>query len=400
VGTAGAAFVGVSSRGPTNTPTLVASWSQYTSVFGEFLEGCLLARAVYGYFCNGGGACYVVRVGGHPTSRSESTGVPRTDVAPEATTLGNAWPPGPEVTGWSLSGADDFVGNPADGTGLGGLEGIDEVTMVNVPDLMSAYRHGLVDMEGIRSVQPAMIAHCERMGDRMAILDAPPGLDAAQVRQWRVDSVAYDSEYACLYWPWIEVLDPATGTDLVIPPGGHVTGVWGRNDDTRGVHKAPANEVVRGAIGLERGIRWSEHDLLNPVGINCIRSPPGRGIRVWGARTLSSDPSWRYLTVRRLVTYLEQSILEGTGWVVLEPNDSRLWATIRGRVSAFLTSEWRKGALFGMTPSEAFYVTCDEETNPPDVIAAGDVVFDVGVAPVKPSEFVTLRLSQSSARST
>jgi phage tail sheath protein FI len=120
---------------------------------------------------------------------------------------------------------------------------------------------------------------------------------------------------------------------------------------------------------------------------------------VWGARTLTSDPSWRYLTVRKLVTYLEQSILEGTGWVVLEPNDSRLWATIRGRVSAFLTNEWRNGASIGMTPSEAFYVTCDEETNPPDVIAAGDVVFDVGIAPVKPSEFVTLRLSQSSAGS-
>ena len=166
-----------------------------------------------------------------------------------------------------------------------------------------------------------------------------------------------------------------------MPPSGFVAGIWGRNDDTRGVHKAPANEVVRGAISLEVQITKNEHDLLNPVGINCLRTFPGRGIRVWGARTLSSDPAWRYLNVRRLFNYLEESILNGTNWVVFEPNDDALWAKIRRTISAFLVNEWRKGALFGLTPDEAFYVKCDRETNPAEGIDAGQVVCQIGVAP-------------------
>ena len=177
-----------------------------------------------------------------------------------------------------------------------------------------------------------------------------------------------------------------------------MAGIWGRNDDTRGVHKAPANEVVRGAITLEVNITKNEHDLLNPQGINCIRAFPGRGIRVWGARTLSSDPAWRYLNVRRLFNYLEESILNGTQWVVFEPNDDGLWAKIRRTIAAFLVMEWRKGALFGLTPAEAFYVKCDGETNPAEAIDLGQVVCEIGVAPVKPAEFVIFRLSQFSRR--
>jgi phage tail sheath protein FI len=288
------------------------------------------------------------------------------------------------------------VGDPADRTGFGGLEAIDTVTMVSVPDLMAAYQHGQIDLEGVQAVQLAIIAHCELMGDRVAILDPPPGLNAQQIREWRLDKAGYDSKQATLYWPWIKVFDPATGRNIEVPPSGHMAGIWGRNDTTRGVHKAPANEVVRGAISLNLNITKAEHDLLNPHGINCIRSFPGRGIRVWGARTLSSDPAWRYLNVRRLFNYLEKSILNGTDWVVFEPNDEMLWAKIRRTIASFLVMEWRKGALFGATPGDAFYVKCDGETNPAEAIDLGQVLCEIGVAPVKPAEFVIFRLSQFS----
>jgi phage tail sheath protein FI len=268
--------------------------------------------------------------------------------------------------------------------------------MVCVPDLMAAYQQEQLDLEGVKAVQLGMISHCELMGNRVAILDPPPNLNAQKIKQWRMDVTGYDSKYATLYYPWIKVLDPSSGKTMFVPPSGHVAGIWGRNDDTRGVHKAPANEVVRGALELELQLTKNEHDLLNPVGINCIRTFPGRGIRIWGARTLSSDPAWRYLNVRRLFNYLEESILVGTQWVVFEPNDSSLWAKIRRTIASFLVMEWRKGALFGLTPDEAFYVKCDEETNPSEGIDAGQVVCEIGVAPVKPAEFVIFRLAQFS----
>jgi phage tail sheath protein FI len=293
-------------------------------------------------------------------------------------------------------GADDYVGDVSERTGFGGLEAVDEITMVAAPDLMSAYHRGAIDLEAVQAVQLAMIAHCELMGDRMAILDPPPGLSPQQVKEWRVDKAGYDSKYAALYYPWVKVFDPASGSNRLVPPSGHVAGIWGRNDATRGVHKAPANEVIRGAVALETQITRAEQELLNPIGVNCIRAFPGRGIRVWGARTLSSDPSWRYLNVRRLFNYLEESILNGTQWVVFEPNDDALWARIRRTISAFLVNEWRKGALFGLTPDEAFYVRCDRETNPAESIDIGQVICEVGVAPVKPAEFVVFRLAQFS----
>ncbi len=293
-------------------------------------------------------------------------------------------------------GADDYVGDPAHRSGFGGLEAIDPVTMVAVPDLMYAYQKGMIDLEGVKAVQLGMISHCELMGDRVAILDPPPGLNAQQIREWRVDKAGYDSKYAALYWPWMQVLDPSTGKNIMIPPSGAMAGIWGRSDDTRGVHKAPANEVVRGAVSLELNITKHEHDLLNPEGINCIRAFAGRGIRVWGARTLSSDPAWRYLNVRRYFNYLEESILNGTQWVVFEPNDESLWAKMRRTIASFLVMEWRKGALFGLTPQEAFFVKCDGENNPAEAIDLGQVLCEIGVAPVKPAEFVIFRLSQFS----
>ena len=291
---------------------------------------------------------------------------------------------------------DDYVGDSADRTGFGGLEAIDEVTMLAVPDLMAVYQKGMIDLEGVQAVQQAMIAHCELMGDRVAILDAPPGLNAQQVKEWRVDKVGYDSKYATLYWPWIKVLDPLSSQGIFVPPSGHMAGIWARSDETRGVHKAPANEAIRGALALELQITKGEHDQLNPTGINCIRAFPGRGIRVWGARTLSSDPAWRYLNVRRLFNYVEESILEGTQWVVFEPNDLNLWQRVKRTLNAFLVRTWRDGALFGATPGEAFYVKCDSETNPQEVIDAGQLVVEIGIAPVKPAEFVIFRISQFS----
>jgi uncharacterized protein len=484
VGTAVAAFVGLAETGPANEPILVTNWGQFTQTFGDFVEGGYLAHAGYGYFLNGGGAAYVVRIGadGAPAALPAAIGeltaggdarvgayrvsaveagpggndlsveiTPPAEGSPEdvfklivkrgnnvieefdglvtrrgrqnAVTVVNAQSkvihldeaaesgavqrPNPGTI--SLSGGaaaapsgnarlspDDYVGDSADRTGFGGLEAIDTVTMVSVPDLMAAYQRGMLDLEGVQTVQLAMIAHCELMGDRIAVLDPPPGLNAQQIREWRMDKAGYDSKQAALYWPWVKVFDPATAQNVFVPPSGHMAGVWARNDATRGVHKAPANEVVRGAVALELNITKSEHDLLNPNGINCIRSFPGRGIRVWGARTLSSDPAWRYLNVRRLFNYLEKSILNGTDWVVFEPNDQALWAKIRRTIASFLVMEWRKGALFGATPNDAYYVKCDDETNPAEAIDLGQVVCEIGLAPVKPAEFVVFRLSQFS----
>ncbi|MEU6069947.1 phage tail sheath subtilisin-like domain-containing protein [Streptomyces sp. NPDC047082] len=296
-------------------------------------------------------------------------------------------------------GPAQYLGDSADRTGFGGLEAVDEISMVSVPDLMAAYQRGAIDLEAVKAVQLGLIAHCELMGDRVAVIDPPPGLNARQIRVWRQETAGYDSKYAALYYPWIKTFDPSSGQTRLVPPSGHVAGIWARNDSERGVHKAPANEVVRGAVDLEIQITRGEQDLLNPIGVNCIRAFPGRGIRVWGARTLSSDPAWRYLNIRRYFNYLEESILIGTQWVVFEPNDHALWARIRRNISAFLVNEWRSGALFGQRPEEAYYVKCDEETNPPESVDVGRVVCEIGIAPVKPAEFVIFRLAQFSSGS-
>jgi phage tail sheath protein FI len=246
----------------------------------------------------------------------------------------------------------------------------------------------------MRAVQTAIIGHCESMGDRMAILDSPPGMKPQAVKEWRTNVARYDSKFATLYYPWIKVADPVTSQIIPVPPSGHMAGVWARNDNTRGVHKAPANEVIRGAVDVEMQITRGEQDQLNPDGVNCIRAFSGRGIRVWGARTLSSDPSWRYINVRRFFNFVEKSIEGGTHWVVFEPNDMDLWARISRNVTAFLTTQWRIGALFGATPEQAFYVKCDAETNPGDTIDAGQVITEIGMCPVKPAEFVIFRITQ------
>jgi phage tail sheath protein FI len=278
---------------------------------------------------------------------------------------------------------------------MGGLAAVDEITMICMPDIQTLRKNG--DDVQVRDLQGKMIAHCENAGDRMAILDSPAGMLPQDIFEWRMNSAGYDSKFATLYYPWLEVMDPLTNQPILVPPSGHVAGVWCRTDGTRGVHKAPANEVTLGVNGLAFQITQEEQGGLNKVGINCIRSFPGRGIRIWGARTLSSDPEWRYLNVRRLFNFIGESIVEGTQWAVFEPNDERLWTRLRISTSNFLTRVWRDGALFGTTPDQAFFVKCDSETNPPDVVEAGQVVIEVGISPVKPAEFVVFKISQFTA---
>jgi phage tail sheath protein FI len=285
----------------------------------------------------------------------------------------------------------EFEGDTARRKGLGSVAGMQEVSIVVMPDLWA-----LGDDAAVRDLQGKLLAHCEGMGERMAILDPPPDLLPQAVLEWKNEVANYDSKMATLYWPWIEVSDPITRKPIQVPPSGHIAGVWCRTDESRGVHKAPANEVVMGANGLAFQITQAEQGALNQSGINCIRAFPGRGIRIWGARTLSSDPEWRYINVRRLFNYVEESIMQGTQWSVFEPNDEFLWLQLRNSVSSFLTRTWRSGALFGSSPAEAFFVQCDAALNSPDVIEAGQVICEIGIAPVKPAEFVIFRLSQFS----
>ncbi|MGD8466244.1 MAG: phage tail sheath subtilisin-like domain-containing protein [Anaerolineae bacterium] len=288
----------------------------------------------------------------------------------------------------------EFQGEVTERTGVEGLEALDDVTILVVPDLMSPMPGKQVELDTIKAVQTMMIGHCERLGDRVAILDSPPDLTPQEIKKWRMETAGFDSNYAALYYPWITVMDPVTNQPMKVPPSGHMAGIWARNDATRGVHKAPANEVVQGAIGLAYQTTKGEQDTLNPNGVNCIRAFPGRGIRVWGARTLTSDPAWRYINVRRLFNFVEKSIENGTQWVVFEPNDRKLWARVTRDVTAFLKTVWRDGALFGSSPSEAFYVKCDDELNPPESRDLGRLIIEIGLAPVKPAEFVIFRISQ------
>jgi uncharacterized protein len=283
---------------------------------------------------------------------------------------------------------DLFKGSAPERTGIAGLEAVDEVTLLACPDIVAAYQWGVATEDDVKSVQTAMLNHCEMMKDRFAILDCPLGLNVQQMIAWRKEKMNFDSKYGALYYPWVKV------DGHLAPPSGYVAGVYARVDGERGVHKAPANEVVRGVIGLERNISRNEQDFLNPIAVNCIRSFPNQGIRIWGARTLSSDAQWRYINVRRLFCNVEESILEATNWIVFEPNDIFLWNKIKRDITAYLTNVWRSGALFGRTPEQAFFVKCDEETNPKEVRDLGYCIIEVGIAPVKPAEFVVFRVSQ------
>jgi uncharacterized protein len=289
-------------------------------------------------------------------------------------------------------GTDDR--EPENRTGIAALKNIDDISIVACPGQTAV------------PVQQALINHCEELRYRFAVLDGPrPPADAiADVQALRQ---SYDSKYAAIYHPWLLIPDPlpdnfASIAQVPIPPAGHVMGVYARTDNERGVHKAPANEVVRGITGLRRYLNKAEHDILNPfpVNINVIRDfrPDNRAIRVWGARVVTSDPDYKYVNVRRLMIFLEKSIDRGLQWVVFEPNAEPLWARVRRSIGNFLVQVWRDGALEGTKPEEAFFVICDRTTMTQADIDNGRLICVVGVAPVKPAEFVIIRIGLKTAQ--
>jgi len=362
----------------------IDSYAKFDKMFvpEKGAKSTYLSLAVKGFFENGGRQCYVVNLG--PSGTVAGTDRPR--------------------------------------TGIKLFDEIDDISMVAAPGYSGA------------AIFDALIGHCENNKYRVAITDFPAPGDIANFEMLkkvataaapstkppraRTDAPDTDSKtsssddsgyrprtsefgMAASYYPWLVVADPCNpGNNIVAPPSGHMAGIWARTDALRGVHKAPANEVVRGALGLGASITDAEQAELNPLGINCIRRFSNQGIVVWGARTNAPMGSnWPYLNVRRLLIMIEKSILESTSWVVFEPNDESLWKRIRRDVSDFLTRVYRDGALMG-TAQEAFYVKCDRETNPPENIDAGVVTIEVGVAPVKPAEFVVFRIGQRATGST
>lgn len=380
---------------------LVSNWTQYTSIFGWFADECYLPDAVYGYFNNGGGPCYVTSIRAldeMPVRRTKTTKSSKSkdDKAKETDEKqeDNQSEPVSDVVGDPIS-AKVYIGDAADRTGINGLEAQRNVSLLVCPDIFYGYDGSPAAKTRVKQIQTAMIAHCENMQYRFALLDTPPGLNTQQAEEWRY-YVNFDTSYAALYYPWVEIADfsDSPQRSKMVPPSGHVVGIYNRTDAARGVHKAPANEVILGAIDVEIDLTKGEQDTLNPIGVNCIRTFPGRGIRVWGGRTLSSDGSWRYINVRRLFNQVGESLDTGLQWVVFEPNDRTLWARVRRDITAFLKVVWRSGALFGATPDAAFYVKCDDELNPPEIRDLGQLIIEVGLAPVKPAEFVILRLSQ------
>lgn len=279
--------------------------------------------------------------------------------------------------------ADDFIGTdngPGKRTGIQAFIDNDVVSIMAVP--------GVTDP----NVQLMLVAHCENLGSRFAVLDIPK--DLKKVTDVSIHRDMFDSNYASMYHPWLQVFDPLDKKNIFIPPSGSIIGIYARSDNARGVHKAPANEVIRGCTGLDCQYNKGEQDILNPKGVNLIRSFPGQGIRVWGARTCTSNAQWKYINVRRLFIYIEESIKVNTNWVVFEPNDELLWIRVSRTIESFLTTLWRNGALAGTTTDEAFFVNVGRNTMSQDDIDNGRLICVIGVAPVKPAEFVIFRITQ------
>jgi len=354
VSTSTAGFIGMAEKGDNDKPVLITNWGQFTEKFGRYTsDRPYLAPSVYGFFANGGSRCYVVKV---------------KDSAEDGDYIGTDSGPGKR-------------------TGLQAFNEIDEINIVCIPGVT------------LKTVQTAMITHCENMKDRFCILDSIKDADISGIQAQKEDVVS-SKGYGALYYPWIKVsIETVDSGKLKLvqdftPSSGYIAGIYARSDTERGVHKAPANEIIRGALEIKLAITKGEQDILNPKGINCIRAFPGRGIRVWGARTTSSDTLWKYINVRRLFLYLEESIDEGTQWVVFEPNNEKLWARVRATINEFLTRVWREGALMGTKAEEAFFVRCDRTTMTQDDIDNGRLICLIGVAPVKPAEFVIFRIAQ------
>ena len=346
VETAVAAFIGRTAKGPL-APTRIRSCSEFTGQFGGGVARGMMAEAVAGFFDNGGTTAYVLRVG---ADTPDDVPLPR----------------------------DEYV----DATAR--LRMVEDVTIVCGPDIWTDLDRG-GDHELAQQAHRILIAHCEDQGDRIAVLDAPPGLDAQQVLAWRMSGAAHDSRFAVLYYPWLKVFDGVAGTAKLVPPCGHVAGVWARTDATRGVHKAATNELVHGVIGVGCAVSRAEQELLEAAGLNCVRAFLGRGVRVWGSRTLSSDPQWQELNVRRAVSHIEASVRRGTRWIAGEVDDVRLRRHLVRSVRTFLFQALLSGALVGESVTDAFRV---------EVVEDGDdeLVCQIGIAARSPGEFTTFRL--------
>jgi uncharacterized protein len=292
--------------------------------------------------------------------------------------------------------ADEYAGDEDVVTlrkrGLKQFEDIDEISIVAAPGSTFGYQDIYTD--DASTILNLLIGHAQRMRYRIAVLDSGQDQSIADVRALRAK---LDSTYAALYYPWITILDPVTRQEIQIPPSGSVAGIYARNDITRAVYKAPANEVVSVAIGLEKVLNKAQQDILNPLGINCFRFFENRGFRLWGGRTISSDPEWKYVNLRRYFAYLEHSIDKGTQWAVFEPNGEALWANVRRTVSDFLLNEFQNGALLGDKPEKAYFVRCDRSTMTQNDLDNGRLVCLIGVAPLRPAEYVIFRIGQWTA---
>lgn len=274
-------------------------------------------------------------------------------------------------------------------SGLVAFEDIEDISIVAAPGST------FVDTDA-QAVANVLIAHAQNMRYRIAVLDSIKGQSIADTRAYRAK---FDSSYSAFYYPWVRIVDPETGQENHYPPSGFVAGIYARNDINRAVYKAPANEVVTLALGFEKQINKAQQEVLNPEGVNCFRYFEGRGMRLWGARTMSSDPEWKYVNLRRYFAYLERSIDKGTQWAVFEPNGERLWANVKRTISDFLLNEWQSGALLGDKPEKAYFVKCDRSTMTQNNLDNGQLVCLVGVAALKPAEFVIFRIGQWTADS-
>ncbi len=383
VSTSTAGFVGPTHTGPLALPPdALTSLAEFERTYGDGqplqFDGAppapnFMWHAARVFFENGGARLYVARVfspripGGGPNQGNDGR---------RPTTV-------------------DFAGTIAPATnqptGLKAFESVDEISTVAAPGATFGYKDNSADAN---STLALLISHAAQMRYRIAVLDSADGQSVDDVRTLRS---TLDSSHAALHYPWVTVLDPVTGAPLNLPPSGFVAGIYARNDAVRGVSKSPANLALNLAIGLETTLDRAQQSELSRRGINSIRFFAGRGCRAWGARTTSSDPEWKYVGVRRYIAYLEHSIAQGTQWTVFEPNGEALWAVVHRTISSFLFNEWANGALQGTKPDDAYFVRCDRTTMTEEDIENGRLVVLVGVAPLRPAEFVILRIGQWTA---
>jgi phage tail sheath protein FI len=330
-----------------DVPTRITSWTEYSEKYGNYDKehSPYLALSVKGFFDNGGTVCYIVRV---PDQASTA----------------------------------DFIGDSGDSgdtkKGLAALENVD-INIICMPGVTNVV------------VQQAMIKHCENLKYRFCILDSVESADIYSLKECRSH---LDSSYGALYYPWLKVTGDS-GDVVVMPPSGFIAGVFARMDAARGVHKPPANAGFNSSVDVLVDIDDTQQDVLNSLHINCLRFFPNRGVVIWGARTLSSDPEWKYLSVRRLFNFIEESIYKGTLWAVYEPNDKILWAAIKSTIETFLIQLWREGMLQGGKADEAFFVQCDRSVHTQDDIDNARVRINIGLAPLKPAEFIVIKMMQS-----